>query len=118
MGCLCVSHSQARKKFFPVKVRGPWHKLLRAAVAAPGPLGVFQDRLDGATWVSLPMAGSETKWSLQSFPTQIILRFCESLASAGNTHRMSFLGKHCLLPNVCSKSGVSGNGVALLILPS
>ncbi|GAB0175482.1 hypothetical protein GRJ2_000013400 [Grus japonensis] len=37
-----------RKKFFPVRVVRPWHKLPREAVAAPGSLEVFKARLDGA----------------------------------------------------------------------
>ena len=51
-----------RKKFFPVRVVRRWHRLPRAAVAAPS-LAVFKARLDGAGsslgwWkVSLPMAG-------------------------------------------------------------
>ena len=36
-----------RKKFFPVRVVRPWHKLPREAVAAPS-LAVFKARLDGA----------------------------------------------------------------------
>ena len=36
-----------RKKFFPVRVVRPWHRLPRAAVAAPSLEG-FKARLDGA----------------------------------------------------------------------
>ena len=36
------------KKFFPVRVLRPWHRLPREAVAAPGSLEVFKARLDGA----------------------------------------------------------------------
>ncbi|KFQ08789.1 hypothetical protein N330_12613, partial [Leptosomus discolor] len=36
-----------RKKFFPMRVVRHWHRLLRAAVAAPS-LAVFKARLDGA----------------------------------------------------------------------
>ena len=36
-----------RKKFFPVRVGRPWHRLPREAVAAPS-LAVFKARLDGA----------------------------------------------------------------------
>ena len=51
-----------RKKFFPMRVVRPWHRLPREAVAAPS-LAVFKARLDGAwsnlVWwkVSLLMAG-------------------------------------------------------------
>ena len=43
------SRGDLRKKFFPVRelVR-PWHRLPRAAVAAPGSLAVFKARLDRA----------------------------------------------------------------------
>jgi len=50
------------KKFFPMRVVRPWHRLSREAVAAPSLEG-FQARLDGALsslgwWkMSLPMAG-------------------------------------------------------------
>ena len=37
----------SRKKFFPVRVVRPWHRLPREAVAAPS-LAVFKARLDGA----------------------------------------------------------------------
>ncbi|GAB0185284.1 triadin [Grus japonensis] len=37
-----------RKKFFPVRVLRPWHRLPREAGAAPGSLAVFKARLDGA----------------------------------------------------------------------
>ena len=36
-----------RKKFFPVRVVRPWHRLPTEAVAAPS-LAVFKARLDGA----------------------------------------------------------------------
>jgi len=36
-----------RKKFFPIRVVRPWHRLPREAVAAPS-LAVFKARLDGA----------------------------------------------------------------------
>jgi len=36
-----------RKKFFPMRVVRPWHRLPREAVAAPS-LAVFKARLDGA----------------------------------------------------------------------
>ena len=36
-----------RKRFFPVRVVRHWHRLSRAAVAAPS-LAVFKARLDGA----------------------------------------------------------------------
>ncbi|KFV59256.1 hypothetical protein N341_11266, partial [Tyto alba] len=36
-----------RKKFFPVRVVRPWHRVPRAAVAAPSLEG-FKARLDGA----------------------------------------------------------------------
>ena len=36
-----------RKKFFPVRVGRPWHRLPREAVAAPS-LEEFKARLDGA----------------------------------------------------------------------
>ena len=36
-----------RKKFFPVRVVRPWHRLPREAVAAPSLEG-FKARLDGA----------------------------------------------------------------------
>ena len=36
-----------KKKFFPVRVVRPWHRLPREAVAAPS-LSVFKARLDGA----------------------------------------------------------------------
>ena len=36
-----------RKKFFPVRVGRPWHRLPREAVAAPSLEG-FKARLDGA----------------------------------------------------------------------
>jgi len=36
-----------RKKFFTLRVVRPWHRLPRAAVAAPS-LAVFKARLDGA----------------------------------------------------------------------
>jgi len=36
-----------RKKFFPVRVVRPWHRLPREAVAAPS-LAVFKVRQDGA----------------------------------------------------------------------
>jgi len=51
-----------RKKFFPMRVVRPWHRLPRGAVAAPS-LAVFKARLDGAlsnlVWwkVLLLMAG-------------------------------------------------------------
>ena len=39
--------SDLRKKFFPVRVVKPWHRLPREAVAAPSLEG-FKARLDGA----------------------------------------------------------------------
>ena len=56
--------SDIGKKFLPVRVVRPWHRVPRAAVAAPGSLAGSKARLDGAWsslghWkVSLPMAGA------------------------------------------------------------
>uniref|UniRef100_H0ZK38 Purinergic receptor P2X 6 n=1 Tax=Taeniopygia guttata TaxID=59729 RepID=H0ZK38_TAEGU len=68
-------------ELFPGRVGRPWHRVPRAAVAAPGSLAVPKARLDtgagsslGQWKVSLPWQG----WSgraLRSLPTQTILGF-------------------------------------------
>jgi len=71
-----------RKKFFTMRVMKHWHRLPRAAVAAPS-LSVLKARLDGALsnlgwWkVSLPMAGGLEPDDLQG-PFRL-LPFCDSM---------------------------------------
>ena len=50
-----------RRKFLPVRVMRPWHRVPSAAVAAPGSLEMSKGRLDIGAWstqeqekVSLP----------------------------------------------------------------
>ena len=65
--------SDARKKFFIIRMVSPWPRLPREAVAAPS-LAVFKARLDGAlsnlVWwkVSLLMAGG-LDWMISKFPS-------------------------------------------------
>lgn len=82
----------ARKKFFTERVLSYWNRLSKEAVGSiylkPGWMGLWATWSGG--WDTCPGGEFETRLSLRSFLTQIILWFCDSvkcLYVAASTHR-------------------------------